>query len=65
MTDTERLILEAMELQRQLLQEIRDLLLQSTWTCGCGHVNGANLAVCAQCRRDLNADRYKELTGRG
>jgi hypothetical protein len=51
MTDVERLTLEAMELQRQLLQEIRDLLAQSHWTCGCSHVNGANLAVCANCGR--------------
>ena len=22
-----------------------------TWYCGCGHMNGANLAICAACNR--------------
>lgn len=49
------LMLEVMEQQRQLLQEMRDLLRQLAdapiWACGCGHVNGVNLAVCANCGR--------------
>lgn len=68
LTDSERLTLEAMELQRVLLQEIRDLLAQiadaPVWACGCGHVNGINLAVCAQCGRAPTTDRYRELRGR-
>ena len=59
MTQELRLVLEALELQRGLLQEIRDLLLEIAdtpiWACGCGHVNGTNLAVCAQCGRKPGA----------
>ena len=51
MTEDTRLILEAMELQRQLLYEITVRLLEDSWSCGCGHVNGCNLAVCAVCGR--------------
>jgi hypothetical protein len=46
-----RLVLEALEMQRQLLAEIRDELRAGQWTCGCGHVNGASLHVCATCGR--------------
>lgn len=51
LSDEQRLLLEALELQRQVLVEIRDLLYQCNWICGCGHVNGVNLPVCAQCGR--------------
>lgn len=27
-----------------------------TWYCGCGHTNGANLAVCATCGRMPNGE---------
>lgn len=26
-----------------------------SWSCGCGHVNGLNLATCAQCGRKPGA----------
>lgn len=51
MTETERLLLEALELQRVLLADIRDALLSNQWPCGCGQINGCNLAVCARCGR--------------
>jgi len=51
MTDDTRLICEALELQRQLLYEITVLMLEDRWTCGCSHVNGCNLPVCAKCQR--------------
>lgn len=27
-----------------------------TWGCGCGHLNGSNLATCACCGRDPNGE---------
>jgi len=50
-TQATRWILEAMEIHRGILLDIHTALLTATWTCGCGHMNGANLAVCAQCGR--------------
>lgn len=44
-------ILEALEEQRRLLEGIHALLYGGQWTCGCGHVNGSNLNVCAKCGR--------------
>lgn len=68
MTDFERLTLEARELQRELLQEIRDLLMQIAdahmWACGCSHVNGSNHVVCEQCGRSRPLMRYRESRGR-
>ena len=45
------LINEAQELQLAVLRAILDTLIHQTWTCGCGHTNGAELAICAQCKR--------------
>lgn len=39
------------------LNRIVELLECSLWTCGCGHSNGAGLAVCAQCGRKPGARR--------
>ena len=45
------LILEALGEQRLLLDRIANALESAYWTCGCGHVNGSNLATCAVCGR--------------
>jgi hypothetical protein len=57
MTDGERFILEAVgrltDIMVELTLSIQALqaLVPPIWACGCGHVNGVNLAVCAQCGR--------------
>lgn len=47
------LILEALERQSRLLEQIAGALESSQWQCGCGHINGNNLAICASCGRTL------------
>jgi len=47
-----------------LQQTLADLeaVERTTWECGCGWINGVNLASCAQCRRtpaDLAALKEK------
>jgi hypothetical protein len=32
-------------------RELIEIMRQTLWQCGCGHYNGANLAVCAVCGR--------------
>lgn len=51
-----RFILEALEIQRGILLDIHSALLAGVWTCGCGHNNGSNLNICAQCGRRPGAD---------
>ena len=29
----------------------QEVPMAHSWTCGCGHVNGANLTTCARCER--------------
>lgn len=43
-----------------LAQQERDNARQVMWTCGCGWINGVNLATCAMCTRvpDDNAVSY-------
>lgn len=52
-TDNERLT-QAVEILYEIrvaLVELLDEVRRQTWACGCGHINGANLLVCAQCNR--------------
>ncbi|KKN41438.1 hypothetical protein LCGC14_0723090 [marine sediment metagenome] len=49
------LLLEVLEAQRVLLEQIANALETSRWSCGCGHVNGCNLAVCGTCGRSPGA----------
>ena len=55
--DDTRLVLDAAHSLRNLLQEILESIAVSVWPCGCGHVNGANLAICAKCNRPPGCPR--------
>jgi hypothetical protein len=43
---------QAVDRLNATMTQLAELMAASMWTCGCGHVNGANLANCAVCRRD-------------
>jgi hypothetical protein len=43
--------MEALEKITALTARIKELEATHDWYCGCGHWNGPNLSVCAQCGR--------------